>query len=182
MRHAWIAGGTGMLADATIAVAREHDTTTLFSRNPARFSANISPGSLSRCPVDFRDPAATERALTETLETTGPCTTALLWVHSVGEESLRLIFSRLRESSPQARVVWVMGSAAADPSLDLESRVAEMGASDLDLRVAILGFESSGGRSRWLTDKEISAGAIAAWRSDARVTTVGRTRPWSDRP
>ena len=182
MSHALIAGGTGMLQSATIQIARQHRRTTLLCRHPDRFKHDVAPGVLSRSAVDFRDEDSTAQAIEAALERDGPCTTALLWLHSDAESSLRRIFAIFGGVKSNPRVVWILGSAAADPSTSLETRIAELGASPINLRIAILGYQREGPRSRWLTHDEISAGALKAWESQERITLVGETRPWSDRP
>jgi hypothetical protein len=79
----------------------------------------------------------------------------------------------------------VLGSAANDPAhpwrLDLARQVAD-GLPDCALRQVVLGFQIEGGRSRWLTDAEISEGVLEAVRLDRPYSVVGVTEPWNARP
>ena len=49
-------------------------------------------------------------------------------------------------------------------------------------RQVLLGFVHEDGQSRWLTHKEICAGAIQACASDDTVTIAGQVEPWNLRP
>lgn len=52
----------------------------------------------------------------------------------------------------------------------------------LDYREIILGFKIERGRSRWLTNAEISTGAIDAVMAGRKKTVIGVTEPWDARP
>ena len=80
----------------------------------------------------------------------------------------------------------VLGSAAADPSnpaaLD-RWRASFAVLLRLDCRIVVLGFViEAGGRSRWLTHDEISAGAAKALAGAAPLSVIGAVTPWSARP
>ncbi|MDO8379112.1 hypothetical protein, partial [Phenylobacterium sp.] len=85
----------------------------------------------------------------------------------------------------EGRMFQVLGSAAADPAhperLDTARKVAE-GVPRCAVRQVVLGFKVEGGRSRWLTNAEISQGTLKAIRTDRPLTVIGQTEPWSARP
>ena len=85
----------------------------------------------------------------------------------------------------EGRLFQVLGSAAADPShpwrLETARKVVD-GLSRCALRQVILGFEVEPAGSRWLTNAEISNGVLEAVRTDAPLTIIGQTKPWSARP
>ena len=78
----------------------------------------------------------------------------------------------------------VLGSAHADPAHP--ERVAEMAEAaeglPIDYQAVVLGFVIEGGKSRWLTNAEISAGVLAALESGAPFRIVGTVEPWSAKP
>jgi hypothetical protein len=79
----------------------------------------------------------------------------------------------------------VLGSATGDPSHPdrlLTAAAVTDGLPDCGLRQVILGFRVEGGRSRWLTDAEISEGVLQAVRTDADLAIVGQVEPWPARP
>jgi hypothetical protein len=142
-------------------------------------AAGAEPRTIAQ---DYRDTGALVARLEEALAATGAVDRALLWIHGSAPAAPAAVVALLERTSPGARVVWLFGSAAADPSADVETRLASLGARAIDLRGAILGFAVGSGGSRWLTDEEICAGALAALERDARLRVVGVVRPWSARP
>ncbi len=81
-----------------------------------------------------------------------------------------------------AAVVHLWGSAGADPTLSRPQ--PPQYAPPRRYRSVVLGFADrpGGGGTRWLTDQEISEGALRAFGDPAPLQTVGRTHPWSHRP
>jgi len=80
----------------------------------------------------------------------------------------------------------VLGSAVADPSTPTALdrwRASFAIFPRLDYRIVVLGFiVAPGGRSRWLTDEEICAGAADTLAKGRPLATVGTVTPWSARP
>lgn len=129
---------------------------------------------------DYYDEAGFTAALEAAVASSGPVDLAVTWIHTLKIAAPRLVAERTR-----GRMFQVLGSAAADPArpeaLDLGRAVAD-GLPDCRLRQVVLGFKVEAGRSRWLTDEEISDGALEAIRADRPVSVVGQTEPWSLRP
>lgn len=100
---------------------------------------------------------------------------AVAWIHG---KDLR---PHVAVAALAERYVHVLGSAAANPSDspfetdDIEQCV------DLYQQV-VLGFVISDGRSRWLSDTEISEGVLDAIRTKQVYSVVGVVEPWSARP
>ncbi len=79
------------------------------------------------------------------------------------------------------RIVHVLGSASRDPAT-LGSEAPRRQHRVRYQRV-LLGFVVEQGRSRWLTDAEICAGALAAVDDPAADPyVVGQVEPWSAHP
>ena len=129
---------------------------------------------------DYHDEAGFTAALEAAVAANGPAELAVAWIHT-----LKIPASRRVAERTAGRLFQVLGSAAGDPArpevLELGRAVAD-GLPDCRLRQVVLGFQVEAGRSRWLTDAEISDGVLAAIRADHAVSTVGQTQPWSDRP
>jgi len=86
-----------------------------------------------------------------------------------------------RSVADGGRIVHVLGSASRDPAT-LGSEAPRRQHRVRYQRV-LLGFVVEQGRSRWLTDAEISAGALAAVDDpDADPYVVGQVEPWSAHP
>ncbi len=67
------------------------------------------------------------------------------------------------------------------PSTTKPSTTAAQGL-PIDYAAVVLGFVVEGGRSRWLSNDEISDGVFAAIESGAALSIVGTLEPWSAHP
>jgi hypothetical protein len=185
--HLLAVGATGMLAGAVETLAARSRTVTLVARGSRRLealsarirAAGAAPRALA---LDYREVEPLLAALRGEFESVGPVDRALLWIHGDAPRTPPALVALLEETSPGARVLLVLGSASADPSADLDARLAGLGARRIELRALVLGFAVEGGRSRWLSDDEISAAAVAALDGEERIRIAGTVRPWSARP
>jgi hypothetical protein len=153
-----IIGGTGMLAQATRWLADRSAAVLLAARHASRFA----PADSRFVPLDtdWTGPAFRDD-LTGALSAAPPVDRALLWLHQPEP-----ILAWLLPLLPRARIVLVLGSLDGRPQ-----------APSVPLITVRLGSQptADGGR-RWLTDPEISQGAIAAFTS-GRSQIVGELRP-----
>ncbi len=176
--HILVVGGTGMLAGLTEALAGDGGRLSLLSRQASRFAG---PDNLTGYDVDYLDKAAFVAAL----EAAGPVDLAVAWFHSVKIPAARRLAERIGSPRGSGRLFQVVGSATGDPThLDRLATAADVAANlpQCRLRQVVLGFQIEDGRSRWLTDAEISGGVLAAVRADQLYTVVGQVAPWSARP
>jgi hypothetical protein len=175
--HILVVGGTGMLSGLVAALAGDGERLSLLSRRASSFGR---PG-VTGYDVDYHD----ETAFSAVLDAAGPVDLAVAWFHTLKIAAPRRLAERVGSPAGPGRLFQVLGSAAGDPSrpdrLALAAETA-FGIPDCRLRQVVLGFEVEGGHSRWLTDAEISAGVLAAVRSDAVLSVVGRVEPWSAKP
>ena len=170
--HILVVGGTGMLSGLVEALAGDGGRLSLFSRHASRFGRVGVAGH----DVDYYDEAAFGAAL----DAAGPIDLAVTWFHTLKIAAPRRLAERVR-----GRLFQVLGSATGDPSRPdrlLTAAAVADGLPNCALRQVILGFQVEGGRSRWLTDAEISAGVLEAVRTDAILSVVGRVEPWSAKP
>lgn len=171
--HALVIGGTGMLRQTTLYLARRYDHVSLVARRPERVGSHDRIHPLA---LDYRETEALVQAVRGAIATHGPISLVVSWIHSTAPDALPAI---LRELEHPFRLVHVRGSAAADPSkLPAAPGVPQ----HCHYQQVILGFVIEGGRSRWLTNEEISEGVIAAIESAAERHVVGTVRPWEMRP
>jgi len=170
--HILVVGGTGMLSGLVEALAGDGGRLSLLSRHASRFVREGVAGY----DVDYHD----EAAFTAALDAAGPVDLAVAWFHTLKIGAPR----RLAERT-QGRLFQVLGSATGDPSRPdrlLSAAAVADGLPNCALRQVVLGFRVDSGRSRWLTDAEISGGVLDAVRSDAAFSVVGEVEPWSARP
>lgn len=150
--HALVLGGTGMLSEATRALAgRGHVVTSV-----ARRAADLGPGVTS-VTLDYRDVRALGAALEAATEARGPIELAVCWIHTDAPDAPGIVADAV---APGGRLVQVFGTRVwplQDVPLHLAYRQVLLGAVD----------------GRWLTHDEISAGALAAVDADRPLHVVG---------
>jgi NAD(P)-dependent dehydrogenase (short-subunit alcohol dehydrogenase family) len=186
--HDLVVGGSGMLSRLSERLAGGGRTVSVIARNADRLErlANHVPNEIGRIvpvPVDYSDARALHRALTTLTAAYGRPVRSICWIHDEVAPGAPLQIAEFADG-----VYWhVLGSAAGDPAkpdivAGWRHRFGHRHP-DLDYRHIVLGFVTvPGGRSRWLTDREISDGVEAALTSGNAMTTVGTTAPWSFRP
>jgi NAD(P)-dependent dehydrogenase (short-subunit alcohol dehydrogenase family) len=186
--HDLVVGGSGMLADLCERLASAGRNVSVVARGSDRLAGlarrcEAAPGRINPVRVDYRDASALKGALKLMAAEHGAPTRTVCWVHETTAPDAALEAAAFTEG-----VFWhILGSAAADPArpdilADRRARFYQR-RPDLDYRQVILGFQfEPDGRSRWLTDSEISDGAWAALTTSATLTAVGAIEPWSRRP
>lgn len=170
--HILVVGGTGMLSGLVEALAGDGGRLSLLSRHASRAAR---PG-VAGYDVDYHD----ETAFVAALDAAGPVDLAVAWFHTLKIAAPRRLAERIN-----GRLFQVLGSATGDPAypdrLATAARVAA-GLPNCRLRQVVLGFQLGDGRSRWLSDAEISGGVLEAVRADLTLSIVGQVEPWSARP
>lgn len=182
--HVFIVGGTGMLRQASRALAARCQTLTSVARTGASLQTlhdDIAHLGLThhRLALGWRDSATFVRSLATHINRVGYPSLAVVWVHqdSLGSAIASVLARR-------CDFFQVHGSAAADsPACDLEQSTATNGGPEGRRRhQVILGFHRDVDGARWLTDTEISNGVLNAVAQDDAMTVAGTVTPWSSRP
>jgi len=175
LRHALVVGGSGMLAGLCRSLCAHAGRVSVMARNTRRILA-IGP-QIEAIACDYNDGPA----LAEMLAPLEPPDLVIAWIHGRAPAARRALAECV---AAEGRLVQVLGSAHGDPSHP--ERLAEMAkAADglpIDYAAVVLGFAVDAGRSRWLTNDEISNGVFAAIESGAAHSIVGTVEPWSSRP
>jgi hypothetical protein len=170
--HILVVGGTGMLSNLVEALAGDGGRLSLLSRRASQFAC----AGVTGYDVDYYD----EAAFIAALDAAGPVDLAVAWFHTLKIPAPRRLAERL-----QGPLFQVLGSATRDPAhperLLTAAAVAD-GLPGCRLRQVVLGFRVEGGRSRWLSDAEISGGVLDAVRADVAFSIVGQVEPWTARP
>ena len=174
--HILVVGGTGMLSGLCEALTGDGGRLSLLARRASAWGGSAA----GRFDCDYYDEDAFAAALDAAVGQRGPIELAVTWIHTLKVAAPRLVAERTA-----GRMFQVLGSAAADPqrpqTMDLARAVAD-GLPDCRLRQVVLGFKVENGRSRWLTDAEISGGVLDAIQADRPLSVIGQTEPWGARP
>lgn len=183
--HDLVVGGSGMLAGLCARLAADGRTVTVLARDRDRLdrlAARVPEGRLHGMSIDYRDGRELDLALQRATAAHGPIERAICWVHDeIAPEAPLRIAAHVRRAFHH-----VLGSASADPSapdgLAASRRRFAEAYPTLAYRAIILGFVvEADGRSRWLTNAEISEGVHLAL-AGAEAEVVGVVSPWSARP
>ncbi|WP_191089755.1 Rossmann-fold NAD(P)-binding domain-containing protein [Nesterenkonia ebinurensis] len=180
MHNVIIFGGTGMLSAATTWVMQRAGHTTVIGRSQYRLDRLQAEEGVERTslvPLDYRDSAALRALLRNTVGEHGPIDLALCWIHSTASEAIPIIGEEVSLTSDDWRLFHVKGSAHDDAAIRARPAVPE----SCRYREVLLGYQRTRTGSRWLVDREVSAGTIQAIEQDAH-TTIGQLEPWSARP
>jgi hypothetical protein len=173
--HALIVGGSGMLAELCRSLCDRSDRVSVLARNERRIRAIGAAVEAVAC--DYNDGVG----LAEVLAQLEPPDLVIAWIHGRAPQARRTLAECV---AAEGRFVQVLGSAQADPSHP--ERLTEMSlaadALPIDYQAVVLGFVVEGGKSRWLTNAEISSGVFAAIESGAPLSVVGTVEPWSAKP
>ena len=173
--HAVIIGGTGMLRAASIQLAGQSRQLTSVAHT--RQSLNALDGALPeghgahhRLTLDWSEPEAFIKAITQHLESTEQPDLVVAWVHNT-QLGVRLAASLGKRN---VQFFHVIGSAAANPA---KVAAQARGCAQLPRTVAyhqvILGAVRQGAGMRWLTNSEISGGVLAAIHAQQARFVVG---------
>jgi hypothetical protein len=139
----------------------------LYGLNLLAQAAGAFRGHIIPLALDYRDGASLRAALLATGKKHGPISLAVCWIHSVAPDAPHLVAEVVGSGPIICRYFHVHGSAVADPSRtrsEAEKQFARY--PTLHYPQVILGYVLENGRSRWLTDAEISQGVIAAIEQD----------------
>ncbi|MER6628587.1 hypothetical protein ABT301_10135 [Streptomyces sp. NPDC000987] len=188
---ALVVGGTGMLAGVVRGLVADGRRTAVVARSEEALNAPADgagpAGEVLPLSADYSDAGRFRAALRRARREAGLFRLAALWVHTPGRETaLPVVAEVLAED---AVVVDVRGSAAADPTRERVPPPSVLDRAPRDYRPVVLGFTDGPAGPRRLTHQEISDGVLAVARAgtrpareDFRHWTIGRVRPWHDRP
>ncbi|MCB0076481.1 MAG: hypothetical protein KDD73_03590 [Anaerolineales bacterium] len=185
-RHTLIVGGTGMLAGAALQMARRSWRLTMIARTARslqhfanRLDADHRPPTLVR--ANYNDVARFAAVVDEIVAAHGVPTLVVAWFHGDGA-ALRLA-QQLAAGGTSCDFYHLLGSASANPAtpLDTQRRPFDQWPA-LRYHQIVLGFIIESGRSRWLTNEEISAGTLYALHHQRSRHIIGTVEPWSARP
>ncbi|SHF14811.1 hypothetical protein SAMN02745157_1758 [Kaistia soli DSM 19436] len=153
-------GGTGMLAAATHWLAAREAQTLVVSRHARRFTGDSE--RMVALDADWTQPDFLA-AIETRLAAMPPVSRALLWLHKMDQH-----LSPLMGLLGSARIILMLGSMDGRPALPGTEGIVTVR----------LGSVATAGGRRWLSNDEISAGAIKALE-DGRDRIVGELKPIS---
>lgn len=181
MGHALIVGGTGMLSDVTVWLAKQGYSVSVIGRNKHRMDETIK-----KCPNSINHPILVDYSSLEELESKlrdavmhfRDIELVVVWVHSYAEEAISILIATISEIARDYRLFHVLGSSA-----DLQQWHRKLtDHQKYKYHQIQLGFIIENERLRWLTNAEIASGVIEAITKQESVHIVGVTEPLNRKP
>ncbi|CAG5086136.1 Short chain dehydrogenase [Thermobacillus xylanilyticus] len=182
MRHALVIGGSGMLAGASLWLARQGREVTVIGRNPQKLKLlSDQHPNLHGVSADYSRAAEFAETLNDMMRKWGPADLVVAWIHHDEERVIGQTAEAIRLAGG-ADFGWelyhVLGSSS-----NLDEMLRKIAVPpECACHQVQLGFVIEGGRSRWLTHDEISNGVIECIQNNRRRHVVGTLEPWEKRP
>jgi hypothetical protein len=184
--HTLIIGGTGMLKEASIALASTTNILSSVARTKRSLSAldaalGERKGVHHHLQLDWSNPREFTRSLSAHIQRVGPPSLVVAWLH---DDDLGIEVAKCCSSpTVQCKFFQVRGSAAAAPHENATSFAQAFEAiPGIHFHQVILGFKRTQTGSRWLTNAEISAGVLQAVTDALPLSIVGVVEPWDEAP
>lgn len=181
MGHALVVGGTGMLSDVTVWLAKQGYSVSVIGRNKHRMDKTIK-----RCPysvihpilLDYSNLDELDSKLRDAVTYFKDIELVVAWVHSYADEALAKLLAIISEITRDYRLFHVLGSSA-----DLQQWRSKLtDHPKYKYHQIQLGFIINNEKSRWLTNAEIASGVIEAITKQESVHIIGVTEPMNRRP
>lgn len=177
--HLLTLGCTGMLAGAALDLEAGGFRISYLSRSGTRPAG--ARGTSHAC--NWESATSLQAAVRSAINTHGMPEIVLAWAHAVGP--VLELARQVASPAHTIRLHHVLGSSVRDPARkDTLGRI-KLGFDQLpgiEWRAICLGFVREASGSRWLTNDEISDGALSAVRNNTPIYTIGQTAPWKYRP
>lgn len=167
MRHAFVIGGSGMLADTVLWLADMGYSVSVIGRNEAKMERVIrqSPDRLNPVFVDYRDNSRFLQSVRQAIAERGKIDLVVAWIHSDAPDALPIVIAELHD----AAVYHVLGSRAKRDDVKADLLIPDT----IRYHQVQLGNVVEQGSRRWLTHEEISGGVIEAIQSEKSYHVVG---------
>jgi len=173
--HALIIGGTGMLAEVCLHLAREGYSVSVIGRTLSKYKrlkVESPPNSIFPLIADYDTDDVYEEINKAILER-GMFNLIISWTpnYSVLER-----ICEMNSRDTPFRLFHVKGSRRyfEDEPIRIPSQC--------NYRKVYLGFVMEDSGSRWLTHEEISCGVIKQIKSDEEIGIIGQIKPYEARP
>ena len=179
MAHVLVIGGTGMLREVSLFLAKHDNTVSVVALEAVdlenlKQEAQIENGRINTIEVDYCEGKRFQNAVKAAMEAHGPITLAIAWMHtSALPDAANLLVDVISEHSPVCRYFQVLPSSGitGKDRRFLENPFPQH--NKILYRKIILGFRVDQGMRAYLSNKEIASGVIKALRDDAKDAVLG---------
>jgi hypothetical protein len=178
MKHYLVIGGTGMLQAAVLDWNQEGHKVTVVARTEEKLrrlsKCAAYPELLRTVQADYHQLESFQKKLEDM-----PAPDIIVsWIHRSGNNAIQALSSIYGILAKRVELFHIKGSSAHDPRQNYTPNYSDT----IDYHEIILGFQLTGGASRWLTNEEIANGVREAVKLREHRYIVGTVEPWSARP
>ncbi|MGD6874791.1 short-chain dehydrogenase [Sutcliffiella horikoshii] len=181
MKHALVAGGTGMLSEVCTWLVNQNYHVSVIGRNPEKMNHLVEKTDKSKITsllVDYKKVDQLDMLLKQTIIENGSLSLVVAWVHIGGELGLERIIETVSQTSGTWELYHVLGSRAKLGEVKRDLHIP----TNCSYHQVQLGFKLEEDRGRWLKNHEIAEGVMEAIQRKAPATLVGVLEPAEMRP
>ncbi|WP_203364672.1 short-chain dehydrogenase [Bacillus sp. REN10] len=183
MQHVLIVGGTGMLSEVSLWLAKNNDHVSVVARDQRKMermvNKSVEKSNIIPVLVDYSHDDELRRAILLLTEKYGSIDLVIAWIHSYAENALGSIIDIVSNNSDQWELYHILGSSSDINEIKKSITVPK----NCRYHQIQLGFIIKNNMSRWLTHDEISSGVIDAIKNnEASPVVIGEIEPWDRRP
>ncbi|WP_071458859.1 short-chain dehydrogenase [Bacillus massilinigeriensis] len=177
MKHAFVIGGTGMLADVSLWLVESGYKVSVLARNSEKMQRLIdaAPNKDNVIPVlvDYENDRELRESLESLMTEHGSVDLVVAWVHAVAPQALPSVIDVVKKAGSKLDLYHVLGSSQNLSKVRQSLHLNE----NCRYHQIQLGFILEGNRSRWLTNEEIAAGVIQGVLEKKKIHVVGQLEP-----
>ena len=164
MKNALVVGGTGMLSEASIQLAKEYVIVGVIGRTEVKMDSVVGNKNIVPLLVDYSDSKALDATLSNFSKKYGKAELVVSWIHGTSPGATQIVAKYC--STDFYEITGSFKSSNYSLSLEHEKEIAIMG-----LNYHRIVLDKINGR--WLTNAEISQGVLGAIRSAATESVIG---------
>lgn len=179
MSHALIIGGSGMLKETSIWLATNYEYVTVIGRSKKKMNSLIKQcNNIKPLYLDYHNTSNLKFEVEEQIRKLGHIDLIVAWVHSTAPNALPAIIDVVAKQPNNWSLVHILGSSSNLETIKKNISVPE----NCTYSQVQLGFVRENNKARWLTNTEISSGAIRAISQKEANYIVGTIDPWEQSP
>lgn len=187
MAHALVVGGTGMLRETALWLAKQYDIVSVIALGSLRLNdlwkEAMNEGlKINPLQLDYRDVDHLKITLRDAIKTHGPISLVVGWFNATAQDAPKMTAKILSKQGVDFRYFDVWGLLAHNNTNLEQERAHDLKQiNHLLYRRVILGLDTKSGEPHLLSNRKISKGVIKAIKRDKKKHVVGDISPMVSR-
>lgn len=173
MKHEMVIGGTGMLREACIGIAKAGCHLSVVARDHEKMdqleSLLLEESSLNKVFVDYHKTQNFIHSMEEAMKEHGPVSLVICWIHSTAPNATQAVIDTLSKTSVPFSLFHIIGSGREPAEVKASLHIPK----SMKYQIVQLGWVMEKYHTRWLTHKEISEGVLRAVACEDEYCYVG---------